>query len=109
MAFKFSVNYETIDPERRDAFLEDLIELIDQHRKGADVSKIVLQWEEVHGNGRKRKITDSQEILPGVPIPDLSHFGQTPATPMERVWSKDESPQTTGGRVMEFLSSRETR
>jgi len=108
MAYKFSVNFETLDPERRDAVLEDLIELIDQHRKGADTSKIVLQWEEIHGHGRKRKITDSLEILPGMPIPDLSHFGQQAATPMDRVWDTEEG-KTVGGRVMEFLASREQR
>ena len=85
MAFKFSINFETLDPERRDAFLEDLIELIDQHRKGADTSKIVLQYEINMGSGGKRKITDSQVIEPGQPIPDLAHFGQTPLTPMERI------------------------
>ena len=85
MAYKFSINYETLDPERRDAFLEDLIELIDQHRKGADTSKIVLQYEISMGSGGKRKITDTQEILPGEPVPDLSHFGQTPLTPMELI------------------------
>ncbi len=85
MAFKFSISFETLDPERRNRFLEDLIELIDQHRKGADTSKIVLQHEVPWGNGGKRKITDTQEILPGMPIPDLSHFGQMPLTPMETI------------------------
>ena len=85
MAYKFGISYETLDPERRVAFLEDLIELIDQHRKGADTSKIVLQYEISMGSGGKRKITDTQVIEPGMPIPDLSHFGQMPFTPMELI------------------------
>lgn len=109
MAFKFSINFETLDPERRDQFLEDLVKLLEQHMKGSDTSKIVLQREEVTGPGSKRKITDTQEILPGMPIPDLSHFGQAPLTPMERTWKAADSPQTTGGRAMEFLVNREQR
>ncbi len=85
MAFKFSINFETLDPERRDAFLEDLIELIDQHRQGADKSKIVLAFEIKDGPGGKTKIVKEQIIEPGMPIPDLSHFGQTPLTPMEMI------------------------
>ncbi len=85
MAYKFAVNFETLDPERRDAFLEDLIELIDQHRKGADKSKIKLQFVINNGPGGKTTIAQEQEILPGEPIPDLAHFGQTPLTPMELI------------------------
>ena len=98
MAYKFGITFETLDPERRDSFLEDLIELIDQHRKGVDTSKIVLQHEVLMGSGGKRKITDTQEILPGMPIPDLSHFGQTPATPMELI----EGFATRHGARVEF-------
>ena len=85
MAYKFSIGYETLDPERRDSFLEDLIELIDQHRKGADTAKVKLQFVISTGLGGKTTIAQEQTIDPGMPIPDLSHFGQTPLTPMELI------------------------
>lgn len=85
MAYKFSISFETLDPERRDAILEDLIELIDQHRKGADTSKIKLQFVINNGPGGKTIIVQEQAIEPGQPIPDLSHFGQQPLTPMELI------------------------
>lgn len=85
MAYKFSISYETLDPARRDAILENLIDLIDQHRKGADTSKIKLQFVISTGLGGKTIIVQEQAIEPGQPIPDLSHFGQTPLTPMELI------------------------
>lgn len=85
MAYKFTIQYETLDPERRDAILEDLIELIDQHRKGADTSKIKLQFVINNGPGGKTIIVQEQAIEPGQPIPDLSHFGQQPKLPMELI------------------------
>ena len=85
MAYKFNVNYETLDPERRDQFLENLIELIDKHRHGADTAKIKLQFVINNGPGGKTTVVQEQVIEPGQPIPDLAHFGQTPLTPMEMI------------------------
>jgi hypothetical protein len=71
MAFKFSIGFETLDPDRRDQFLESLLDLIDEHRRSADKATI--------------KLTDEQIIEPGQPMPDLAHFGQPALTPMERI------------------------
>lgn len=85
MAFKFSIGFETVDPDRRDQFLESLLDLIDEHRRGADKATIKLQREILTGPGGKRKITDEQAIEPGQPMPDLRHFGLSELTPMERI------------------------
>ena len=83
MAFKLSIGYETISPERRDGFLEALLDLIDEHRDGADKATIKVAREELRSNG-KRKIIDEQTIEPGMPMPDLAEFGLTLLTPIER-------------------------
>lgn len=85
MAYKFSITYETLDPDRRDQFLESLLDLIEEHRRGADKSVIKLTHEVMTSPGGKRKITDEQIIEPGQPIPDLAHFGKMPLTPMELI------------------------
>jgi len=85
MAYKFSIGFETLDPDRRDQFLESLLDLIEEHRRGADKATIKLTHEILIGSGGKRKITDEQVIEPGQPMPDLAHFGQPTLTPMERI------------------------
>lgn len=85
MAYKFGISFETLDPDRRDQFLESLLDLIDEHRRGADTAVIKLTHEIITGSGGKRKITDEQTIEPGQPMPDLAHFGQPSLTPMERI------------------------
>lgn len=82
--FKFSVGFETLDPDRRDQFLESLLDLIDEHRRGADKATIKLAHEVLTGPGGKRKIVDEQTIEPGQPMPDLRHFGKPAPTPMEQ-------------------------
>lgn len=85
MAYKLSIGFETLDPDRRDQFLESLLDLIDEHRRGADKATIKLAREAVTGPGGKRKIIDEHVIEPGQPMPDLSSFGLTDLTPMERI------------------------
>lgn len=85
MAYKFSIGFETLDPDRRDQFLESLLDLIEEHRRGADKATIKLAHEIITGSGGKRKIIDEQTIEPGQPMPDLAHFGLSELTPMERI------------------------
>lgn len=85
MAYTFGIKFETLDPDRRDQFLESLLDLIDEHRRGADTATIKLTFEQVTSHGGKRKIIDEQTIEPGEPMPDLAHFGQPSLTPMERI------------------------
>lgn len=85
MAYTFGIKFETLDPDRRDQFLESLLDLIDEHRRGADKATIELKHEIPTGVGGKRKVADIQVIEPGQPMPDLAHFGQPSLTPMERI------------------------
>ena len=110
MAFKLSIGFETTDPLRRDAFLEALLDLIDDQRAGADKATIKIQREELRGNG-KRKIIDEQTIEPGMPMPDLSEFGLTLLTPIERAIDQlrpragdgiDAVELSAGGRSVRF-------
>lgn len=84
MAFVISLKIETIDAERRDAFVEALIYAIQEHAAGVDKLTAKVEREGKTSRG-KRKITDIVEWLIAVEEPpNLTDFGLAAELPLER-------------------------
>lgn len=98
MAHKIGITLELLDEEKRDSLLEELSELLKEHKILS--GKIVVTREIKQGRST-RKVVDSIELDLGQTF-DLSEFGLVEDTPIERAIKKlgaDAVTLTTGGRT----------